>query len=264
MPKLNLSTPDWCFFKPGYKATEYYRSLARIGYTGVEMVDPARWQATRDAGLSILNMSGPGMTEGLNRVENHPTLLPALIAAIKEAGRNGIGQLIVFSGNRGGQDRVIGLDNCVRGISTLVPHARQHRVTLAFEMLNSFDHVDYMADSSAFGFDLVRAVASPAVKVVYDIYHMHRMGEDVIADMVANLPHIAHVHVAGAPRRDFPGAGQEIDYASIVRRIHAEGYCGSWGMEFLPVGGSLAELREAARIFDAHATGQAAASLSKK
>jgi hydroxypyruvate isomerase len=253
MSKINLSAPDWCFFKPHYKPDDYYQTLARIGYAGVEMVDPARQRAAQAAGLSIVNMSGPGMTEGLNRAENHPTLIPALTAAIEEAGRNGIGQLIVFSGNTGGQDRAAGLDNCISALKLLATHAQKHRVTLAFEMLNTFDHPGYMADHSAFGFDIVKAIASPCVKVLYDIYHMHRMGEDVMEDLADNLPHIAHLHIAGSPKRDFPGADQQIDYAKIVRLLISRGYAGSWGMEFIPSGDSLDELEKAARLFQSYA-----------
>jgi hydroxypyruvate isomerase len=72
------------------------------------------------------------------------------------------------------------------------------------------------------------------VKVLYDLYHMHRMGEDVSARVIANLEYVAHLHIAGSPQRDFPGDQQSIDYLSIVRSIHQAGYRGAWGMEFLP------------------------------
>jgi len=122
-------------------------------------------------------------------------------------------------------------------------------------MLNSFDHPGYMADRGAFGFDIVKAIASPCVKVLYDIYHMHRMGEDVMKDLAGNLPHIAHLHIAGSPKRDFPGADQQVDYAEIVRLLVARGYAGSWGMEFVPARDSLDELEKAARLFQSYAAG---------
>jgi hydroxypyruvate isomerase len=250
---LNLSAPDWCFYKSPYKPDDYYRTLAKIGYTGAEMVDPARWPSARAAGLSIINMSAPGMTVGINKRENHPSLIPEIVTTIGKAGNNGIPQVIVFSGNRNGQDRAAGLANCIDALKHLVPHAQKHRVTLAFEMLNSFDHPDYMADDSEFGFEIVRAVASPHVKVLYDIYHMHRMGEDIMRDLADNLPYISHLHIAGSPRRDFPGADQRIDYEAIVKLMTARGYQGSWGMEFIPAGDPLSELKEAARLFQSSA-----------
>jgi hydroxypyruvate isomerase len=86
--------------------------------------------------------------------------------------------------------------------------------------------------------------------VLYDMYHMHRMGEDVAAQVTANLELISHLHVAGAPRRDFPGPHQEMDYASIVRAVHSAGFRGFWGQEFLPAGEPLEALAAARGLFD--------------
>ena len=60
---MRLSAPDWCFVRDGVDPVGYYRALRELGFSAVEMVDPSRWQAARDAGLAILNLSGPGKTE---------------------------------------------------------------------------------------------------------------------------------------------------------------------------------------------------------
>ena len=70
-----------------------------------------------------------------------------------------------------------------------------------------------------------------------------------------NLDAIAHLHVAGAPGRGFPGAGQEIDYARIIRSVHAAGYTGFVGQEFLPVGDPIDELAAAVALFESYAAG---------
>lgn len=66
----------------------------------------------------------------------------------------------------------------------------------------------------------------------------------------ANLDYVAHIHVAGSPRRDFPGEQQEIDYEPVVRAIHRAGYGGFWGQEFLPGDDRYAELKKARELFD--------------
>lgn len=209
------------------------------------MVDPVRWEQARSAGLSILNLSGPGMMRGLNRREHHAELLPQLRDAIALAGANGISQVIVFSGNRAGQSDAEGLANCRIGLEAILPEALRQHVTLVFEMLNSYDHVDYQADRGAYGFALVRQIASPALKLVYDIYHMERMGENCRDDILANLPVIAHVHVADTPRRTKPQSGGGLDYSQIVPAVIQAGYAGFWGMEFLSQDDPLDELAEA-------------------
>ena len=105
---MHLSAPDWCFFRDGTDPATYYRALRDLGFTGVEMVHPSRWQAARAAGLAILNLSGPGKTVGLNRLGLHPELLPAIRRQIAIAHDAKIPQVILFSGNRDGQEDQIG------------------------------------------------------------------------------------------------------------------------------------------------------------
>src|SRR5581483_3709440 len=110
----------------------------------------------------------------------------------------------VFSGNRGSLSAAEGLSHCVTGLSQLVPEAEKLGVDLIFEMLNSYNHQDYQADHSAFGFELKKALPSGRFKILYDIYHMSRMGEDVLADLLAHRADITHIHVAETPDRGKP------------------------------------------------------------
>jgi hydroxypyruvate isomerase len=250
MERLKQSVPDWCFYKPQDNPEAYYRGLRKIGFTGVEMVDPARWPAAKAAGLQIVNLSSPGMTQGLNHPANHAALVPQIRSAITVAAREGIRDVIVFSGNREGQDDREGLAHTVAALRPLAAEAKAIGVTLAFEMLNSQDHADYQADKSWYGFEVVRQISSPAVKVLYDIYHMHRMGEDVLGTLLPNLRDVCHIHVAASPKRNRPTDDGEIDYRTIVRKVHAAGYRGFWGQEFLPAGDSLDELAKAFDLFN--------------
>jgi len=242
MTPLNISAADWCFFKKTDDPAAYYARLRALGCTAVEMVAPDRWDAARAAGLKLLNISGPGMQDGLNHIARHAALSAEITRAIACAAANGIQQVIVFSGNNQGQPAGEGAANCLKALRELAPVAARAGVTLVFEMLNSSDHPDYQADHAAYGFDLVRAVNSPFLKVLYDVYHMHRMGQDVQRDLLNNLSWVGHIHVAGSPRRDIPGPDQDIDYRTLVRATHAAGYRGFWGMEFQPGAGGLDEL----------------------
>ena len=234
MSNLLQSIPDWCFLREGMDPPAYYARLKAMGFAGVEIVDPKRWDAARAAGLRIVNLAAPGMQDGVNRERNQAAIVPQIREALESAKANAIPMVIVFSGSRQGQEEDDGMRQCVRVFKDLARDAERLGVTLAFEMLNSIDHLDYMADHARFGFDLARAVGSPRFRVLYDIYHMHRMGEDALQDILTHLEYVAHIHVAGSPRRDFPGTRQEIDYGKIVARITAAGYAGFWGQEFLP------------------------------
>src|SRR5258708_5124901 len=189
------------------------------------------------------------MQKGLNRLEHHAELLPQIRECIATAGANRIPNVILFSGNRDGQADAEGLANCIAALKQVAGAAEKAKVTLAFEVLHAYDHKDYQADHADYAFAAIRAVASPAVKVLYDIYHMQRMGENLAPTLLKNLDAIGHLHIAGSPKRNFPGAGQEIDYAPIVRQVHAAGYRGYWGQEFIPAGDALDELDRAHRLF---------------
>jgi hydroxypyruvate isomerase len=245
---LHFSAPDWCFFPEGTDPDAYYRALQTMGYEAVEMVPRARRAAARAAGLTVLNHAAPGMESGLNNRANHASLIAGIRKTILEAAEDDIPHVIIFSGNR-----VEGLDDgfaaCAEAIEQVLPDAQKAGRTLIFEMLNSFDHPGYEADHSAFGFDLAAHFDSPNLKVLLDLYHMQRMGEDPAALIRKHVQHIAHLHVAGSPKRDFPGPDQQIDYASCIRAAQAAGYEGFWGMEFIPGNDPMQELARAAETF---------------
>ena len=246
---LQLSMADWSFFKGIHDAAQFYRSLRGFGYSAAEMVDPARQDIALAAGLKLLNMTCRNFPGLMNHAEQREQAIADMRNDIQIAAARGIGQLIILSGNRKGLDDAAGQRNCINAIKAVAAEAEKAGVVLTLEVFNRYDHPDYQADNSAFAFNVVRAVSSPAVRVLYDLYHMHRMGEDVATVVVRNLPWIAHLHVAGSPNRDFPGNGQEMDYRQIVRTIHQAGYRGFWGMEFLPARPPLDELADAAKLF---------------
>lgn len=246
---MQLSAPDWCFFSNDMDPATYYRAIRDLGFTAVEMVDPNRWAAARAAGLKILNISGPGKTVGLNRLGLHGELLPAIRAEIATAAAAGIPHVILFSGNRDGQDDQVGRANVVTALKQLASDAERAGVTLIFEMFNDQDHPDYQADHSTYGFEVVKAVGSSHVKVLYDIYHMSRMNENVIADISTHLDLIAHLHTAEKPRRSIPQRLGAIPYGTIVPAVMAAGYQGYWGLEFVVQGDVMTELRTAVATF---------------
>ncbi len=178
------------------------------------------------------------MQQGLNNAALHAVLIPQICATIAEARQAGIPQLITFSGNRQGCADNVGAANCITALRQLAPIAEVAGITLLFEVLNGFDHPDYQADHTAFGVEVVRGVNSPAVKLLYDAYHMFRMGEDVLADLLGNLDIIGHIHLAQSPKRTAPLPGGPLDHAAFIPKVLAAGYQGYLGLEFCPQGDS--------------------------
>lgn len=242
---LKLSAPDWCFFRPGVAPADYYARVRALGVGAVEMVPEERFAAARAAGLEILNLAAPGMMEGLNRRERHDELIPQIQAVVEQAAEHGIPAVIVFSGNREGQPDAEGLSQVALGLEKLLSVAEARGVCLWFEMLCARDHPDYQADRAAYGFELHRRVGSPALRLLYDVYHMAQMGEDFAADLAAHRDAIAHVHLADLPKRGCPASDERIPFRSLVRGFQEAGYAGWFGLEFLPRGEPLADLERA-------------------
>ncbi|WP_150294062.1 sugar phosphate isomerase/epimerase family protein [Sphingobium estronivorans] len=84
------------------------------------------------------------------------------------------------------------------------------------------------------GLDMVRAVAMPSVRLLFDIGHVAMMGHDVPTALTASRDAIGLIQLADIPGRVDPGLGQ-LDCAAILRQIAAEGYAGLVELEFEPV-----------------------------
>ena len=220
----------------GVVPKEFIKQSAAIGYASVEMAPSAYWPLIKDSGLDIaISIGHDSLPDGLNKRSNHDRIEDELLAHIDEAAAHKIPALIVFSGNCEGKTSEEGLANCVEGLLRVIPAAEQRGVTLCMELLNSkVNHPDYQCDRTSWGVALCRAVGSPAVKLLYDIYHMQIMEGDIIRTIGEHAEYIGHYHTAGNPGRSDLDEMQELSYPAIMRAIHSTGYSGYVGHEFRP------------------------------
>ena len=124
---------------------------------------------------------GGSITDGLNVTANHDAIVRNFERTIPRAAAMQVPNVITFFGNRSGMSDDEAIANCVAGLNRVKKIAEEHGVTLCVELLNSkVDHPDYQGDHTAFGVAVVKAVGSPRVKLLYDIYHMQIMEGDVI------------------------------------------------------------------------------------
>jgi hydroxypyruvate isomerase len=151
----------------------------------------------------------------------------------------------VVTGNvREGVSHAAQHDAIVGALRAAAPIATDGGVTLVLEPLNTaLDHRGYFLSSTVEGLDIVEEVDSPAVRLLYDLYHSVMMDEQP-AHVLAGRGHlVGHVHVADAPGRHEPGTGT-IDFAAQLEAIRDAGYDGAIGLEFRPVAGTVAALDE--------------------
>jgi hydroxypyruvate isomerase len=249
--RLKQSVSRWCYQK--IAMPEFCRAVAGMGLTAIDLLDPPDWQVAREHGL-ICSMGyggGGSIRDGLNNPANHDSIVTNLIAAMPKAAAMGVPNLITFFGNRMGRTDQEAIANCVAGLNRLKGAAEQHGITVCVELLNSrVNHADYHGDRTPFGVEVVAAVNSPRVKLLYDIYHMQIMEGDVIRTIQQHHAHIAHYHTGGVPGRNELDDTQELQWATICRAIVDTGFKGFLAHEFVPKRDPLTSLREAVVLCD--------------
>jgi hydroxypyruvate isomerase len=249
--RLKQSASRWCYQK--MPLPELCRAVAAMGVPAIDLLEAPDWPVVREHGLVCSMGYGGGGTirDGLNNPANHDRIVNNLIEAMPKAVAMGVPNLITFFGNRQGRSDKEAIDNCVTGLNRLKGPAEKHGVTICVELLNSrVDHADYHGDRTAFGVEVVSAVNSPGVKLLYDIYHMQIMEGDVIRTIRQHHQHIAHFHTGGVPGRHELDDTQELQWATICRAIVETGFKGYLAHEFVPTRDPMTSLREAVVLCD--------------
>jgi hydroxypyruvate isomerase len=222
-----------------------------MGLAAIDLLQPDEWEPVRAAGL-MCSMGYPAnrrdfIPTGFNDRGNHTMLLRELEQTIPLAAQHGVPNVITMFGNRGGgRSDVEAIDNCVAGLSQIKALAEEQRVTICVELLNSkVDHAGYQGDHTAFGVAVMKGVASPRVKLLYDIYHMQIMEGDIIRTIRDNREWIGHFHTGGVPGRHELDGTQELNWRAVATAIADTGFQGFVAHEFVPTRDPLRSLREA-------------------
>ncbi|MDS0295466.1 hydroxypyruvate isomerase family protein [Halogeometricum luteum] len=174
---------------------------------------------------------GPGLTdpslheEGVSDLERSVELGEAV----------GVDALVVTVGPErddlppGAEHRAV-----VNALRDAAPAAEAAGIDLVVEPLNNpVDHPGYYLDSSYEAYEIVDAVDSSAVSVLFDVYHQQITEGNVIQNLTEHVEFVGYVHVADVPGRREPGTG-ELNYARIFEALDDAGYDGYVGLEYSP------------------------------
>jgi hydroxypyruvate isomerase len=249
--RIKQSVSRWCYKDiPLDKLCAY---SAQIGCKGIDLLGPEDYEVPKRYGL-ICSMGyggGGDIPNALNRVENHAKIEEALRKNIPLAAKAGVPNVITFSGNRNGMSDEEGAKNTIIGLNRIKKIGEDNGVVICLELLNSkVNHKDYMCDHTAWGVQVVQAVNSPNVKLLYDIYHMQIMEGDLVKTIQDNIQWLAHFHTGGVPGRHELDGTQEVQWDGVMRGIAATNFHGYVAHEFVPTRDSLTSLREAVDLCD--------------
>src|SRR5215471_4101553 len=243
--RLKQSAARWCYSK--IAIDDLARQGAEMGLAALDLIDEKDWPTLKKYGLvASMVYSAATIPVGWNRKENHDRLEKEMRDGVAKAAAAKLPNVITFSGNRRGMSDEEGKANCIEGLSCVKKYAEDAGVTINLELLNSkVDHKDYMCDHAAWGVEVVKAVGSPRVKLLYDIYHMQIMEGDVIRTIRENIQYIGHFHTGGVPGRHEIDEGQELNWRTVAQAIADLKFEGYFAHEFVPVRDPLTSLKQA-------------------
>ncbi|MBR5742236.1 MAG: TIM barrel protein [Clostridia bacterium] len=226
---------------------DFYDRFAAAKAAGAEYAEFWNWTGkdlprikalAEENGLSI----GAFCVNGSDPVFNEKRLMyreaiPAFVSACRESVEKAkflsCPTLIVTCGNeRNDIPRAEQHTNIVLALRAAAPVFEESGVTLVLEPLNVLvNHRGYYLDSSYEAFAIVEEVGSPAVKLLFDVYHQQISSGNLI-DTIRKFGHlVGHYHVADVPGRHEPGTG-EIAYERVFRAVEETGYDRLVGLEY--------------------------------
>ncbi len=254
--RIRHSVCRWCYGT--IPLEELCHAGKAMGLESVELLNPVDFPTLKKHGLVCAMVSNPvveglgGIAKAWNRLEHHDRLVAAYEQRIKEVAAAGFVNLICFSGNRDGLSDERGIEHCVTGLKRVMATAEKHKVTLVMELLNSrVDHMDYQCDRTEWGVEVCKRIASPRMKLLFDISPMQIMEGDVIRRIRLFKDYIAHYHTGGVPGRNEIDDTQELNYVAVMRAIVETGFKGYVAQEFIPKrADKLASLQQGVRICD--------------
>ena len=105
-----------------------------------------------------------------------------------------------------------------------------HGLVMVLEPLNPWNHPGLFLSKIAHGYEICRAVGSPACKILNDLYHQQITEGNLIPNIDRAWDEIGYFQIGDNPGRKEPTTG-EINYLNVFKHIHDKGFTGILGME---------------------------------
>jgi hydroxypyruvate isomerase len=227
--------------------------VSEAGYHAAELVgefkdwspeDFARVRKKRES-LGITFDATSGVKSGLCDPAQREALLKEVQSILGVMAELQCDKLILLSGNRvESMSHAQMRSSCVDSIKFAADLAAKKNVELLIENIDPEENPKYFLTSVSEGFDIVREVAQPNVKFLYDFFHEQIAEGNLIEKLEKNIDVVGLVHIADVPGRHEPGTG-EINYANIFRKLRELNYRHYAAMEFIPTRDPVQSLRAA-------------------
>ena len=239
--RIRQSVMGWCFNPmPNVELAKHCKD---IGMPAIEGINTKFYPQVRKLGLEISLVPSHGFAKGPVDPGNHEMCVSKLRSAIDLAVQVKCPSVITFTGMKeDGIDDDQAKANCIKVWKQVIGYAEKNGINLVLEHLNSRDdshpmkgHPGYFGDDVDLCVELINAVGSKNMKLLFDVYHVQIMNGDVIRRIGQYKDVIGHYHTAGNPGRGELDDTQEINYPAVMKAILATGYTGYVAQEFIPM-----------------------------
>lgn len=261
----------WCLRDAGetkWSLEKICQVAKQLGVPALEVVQPEEFPLMQRFGIESALTLSHGYVRGMNNSLHWDECLAKLRRSIDANSEAGFTNVATFSGFadttrdeaghpvEGGSvvDLEEGIRNCVEGYKKIVGYAEKRKTILCLESLNTRDsaamkgHPGYQAGHIDYCLEVIKQVGSPALKLLFDAYHVQIMDGDLIRRIrQIGGEAIGHVQVAGVPGRGELDADQEINFPAVMNALDEAGYRGYVGLEFIPTREALASLVQGLR-----------------
>jgi hydroxypyruvate isomerase len=227
--------------------------VAEAGYQGVELTGQfQKWSSDETrrvmAKMRALRMTFDmlsGVKAGFADPAGATEFMAQVTAQMKAAKELESPQINLKSGNRiDSVSRSVQHATSIENLKRAADLAAANQVQIVVEPIDPLENPNMYLTSVSEAFEIIRAVDSPQVRVLYDFYHEQRAYGNLIEKLEQNIDLVGLVHIADVPGRHEPGTG-EIDYANIYRKLGQLKYNKFITMEFYPTQDPVATLRKA-------------------
>jgi hydroxypyruvate isomerase len=232
---------------------ENLERVAQAGFRHVELVGEfLRWSSTEmQSAMSRMDALGisvdatSGMKLGFAEPGGGDSYIAELKQLMEAARRVRCSKLILLSGKKLASStdeaqKQASIETLKRAAEAL----EAAQMDAVIEPIDRLENPTIWMDGVEPAFAIARAVASPRIKVLYDLYHEQRSQGNLIEKLEKNIDAVGLIHIADVPGRHEPGTG-EMNYGNIYRRLGELHYNGMIAMEFYPTGDIVETLRRA-------------------
>ncbi|EQB00057.1 hydroxypyruvate isomerase [Sphingobium wenxiniae] len=179
-----------------------------------------------DMGCFVNNVTSWNLPLWVSRDPNDRAAMIAELEGSIEAARRVGGRLMTtLIGRRDGEAATYQRAALVENLKRAAPLAERAGVVICLEAVNTRDYPSQLLADVADAYAVAQAVGSPAVRMVFDIYHAQARGGDVINALTRCWDMVAAIQVADNPGRGEMGSG-ELNWANVLRHIRSLGYTG--------------------------------------